>query len=298
MNQSRPELLVEDQYPSRILEHPALLQRVDPVVYWNETTKEGPLTQASLQSYEKKGYLSLRGFFSPEEVQELRDELTRLWQDNRGSTRKEVICEPQSSEVRSIFAVHRDNLVFQNLSRHPRLVSIAQQILGSDVYIHQSRINYKHGFTGKEFYWHSDFETWHVEDGMPRMRALSCSISLEENYHYNGPLLLVPGSHQTFISCVGQTPESHYEQSLRKQEYGVPDQESLKKMVEQHGIDTMIGPAGTVVFFDCNTMHGSNGNITPLPRSNVFMVYNSIENRLLAPFSGQKPRPDYIATRD
>ncbi|GEC89241.1 ectoine hydroxylase [Brevibacillus brevis] len=298
MKQSRPELLIEDQYPSRIHEHPALLQRVDPVVYWNEKTKEGPLTQESLQSYEKKGYISLRGFFSPEEVQELRDELTKLWQENRGSTRKEVICEPHSNEVRSIFAVHRDNLVFQHLSRHPRLVSIAQQILGSEVYIHQSRINYKHGFTGKEFYWHSDFETWHVEDGMPRMRALSCSISLEENYHYNGPLLLLPGSHQTFVSCVGQTPESHYEQSLRKQEYGVPDQQSLKKMVEQHGIDTMIGPSGSVVFFDCNTMHGSNGNITPMPRSNVFMVYNSVENRLVAPFSGQKPRPDYIATRD
>lgn len=298
MNQSRPDLLVKDQYPSRIHEHPALLQRVDPVVYRNEKTKEGPLTQEALNSYEKKGYLSLRGFFTPEEVQELRDELTKLWQENHGSTRKEVICEPQSSEVRSIFAVHRDNLVFQHLSRHPRLVSIAQQILGSKVYIHQSRINYKHGFTGKEFYWHSDFETWHVEDGMPRMRALSCSISLEENYHYNGPLLLLPGSHQTFVSCVGQTPESHYEQSLRKQEYGVPDQESLKKMVEQYGIDTMIGPAGSVVFFDCNTMHGSNGNITPLPRSNVFMVYNSVENRLVAPFSGQKPRPDYIATRD
>jgi ectoine hydroxylase len=97
---------------------------------------------------------------------------------------------------------------------------------------------------------------------------------------------------------VGKTPDDHYEQSLRKQEYGVPDQESLQKLVERHGIDTMIGPAGSVVLFDCNTMHGSNGNITPLPRSNVFLVYNSVENRLVAPFSGQKPRPDYIATRD
>lgn len=298
MNRLKPDVLEEDRYPSRIDEKPSTLKRVDPVVYWNDKTKEGPLTQDALLSYEKKGYLSLRGFFSPEEVQELRDELTNLWQANRGSSRQEVICEPQSKEVRSIFAVHRDNLVFQSLSRHPRLTSIAQQILGSEVYIHQSRINYKHGFTGKEFYWHSDFETWHVEDGMPRMRALSCSISLEENYHYNGPLLLLPGSHQTFISCVGQTPESHYEQSLRKQEYGVPDQESLKQMVESHGIDTMIGPPGSVVFFDCNTMHGSNGNITPIPRSNVFMVYNSVENRLVKPFSGQEPRPDYIASRD
>jgi ectoine hydroxylase len=44
-------------------------------------------------------------------------------------------------------------------------------------------------------------------------------------------------------------------------------------------------------------MHGSNGNITPYPRSNVFFVYNSIENRLQDPFCGLKPRPEYIATR-
>jgi ectoine hydroxylase len=44
-------------------------------------------------------------------------------------------------------------------------------------------------------------------------------------------------------------------------------------------------------------MHGSSSNISPYPRSNVFLVFNSVENRLAEPFSGQKPRPDYIASR-
>jgi ectoine hydroxylase len=133
---------------------------------------------------------------------------------------------------------------------------------------------------------------------MPRMRALSCSISLEDNYHFNGPLMLIPGSHQYFISCVGMTPENHYQQSLQRQEYGVPDRDSLTWLVKYHGIVTPTGPAGSVVLFDCNIMHGSNGNITPLPRSNVFFVYNSVENKLVKPFSGQKPRPEFIASRE
>lgn len=58
-----------------------------------------------------------------------------------------------------------------------RLLNVARQILGSEVYIHQFRANMKPGFLGKEFYWHSDFETWHVEDGMPSMRAPMCSWS-------------------------------------------------------------------------------------------------------------------------
>jgi hypothetical protein len=47
------------------------------------------------------------------------------------------------------------------------VVGPARQLLGSDVYVHQSRVNFKPGFNGQDFYWHSDFETWHAEDGMP-----------------------------------------------------------------------------------------------------------------------------------
>ena len=94
------------------------------------------------------------------------------------------------------------------LTRDPRLVNVARQILGSEVYVHQSRANMKPGFKGKEFYWHSDFETWHVEDGMPAMRALSCSVLLTDNNANNGPLMLVPGSHRQFISASARRPTS------------------------------------------------------------------------------------------
>ncbi|MFC4768907.1 ectoine hydroxylase [Effusibacillus consociatus] len=286
-----------DLYPSRVSDKPSIMERKDPVVHRNNSMR-GPLDEEQLSFYEKNGYLFFERFFSGEEVQVLRDELRRIWETNKHSDAKEIIREPESREIRSVFAVHRDYELFRQLSRNQRLLDIVQQILGSEVYIHQSRINYKQGFSGKEFYWHSDFETWHVEDGMPAMRALSCSISLEDNYHFNGPLMVIPGSHQYFISCVGETPEDHYEQSLRRQQYGVPDHDSLTWLVEKHGISTSTGPAGSVTLFDCNLMHGSNGNITPLPRSNVFFVYNSVENRLVQPFSGQKPRPEHIATRN
>src|SRR3546814_8501331 len=83
------------------------------------------------------------------------------------------------------------------LAADDRLAGVARFLLGDDVYVHQSRLNYKPGFVGKEFYWHSDFETWHVEDGMPQMRALSMSILLAPNTVLNGPLMIIPGSHRT-----------------------------------------------------------------------------------------------------
>lgn len=295
--QIKGEQVASDKYPSRLSSRPEWLERQDPVVY-SEWHKDAVLTREQTKFYEDNGYLLLEGFFTAAEVAAWRAELIRLQEHYRTVEAEEVIREPGGDAVRSIFAVHAHNEMFRKLAQHKRLRGTVDYLLGSETYVHQSRINYKPGFTGKEFYWHSDFETWHVEDGMPAMRALSCSVALEDNFHYNGPLLVMPGSHKTFISCVGRTPDNHYKDSLRRQEYGVPDQESLSKLAAANGIDTAVGKAGSVLLFDCNTMHGSNSNITPAPRSNVFIVYNSVHNRLVEPFSGQRPRPGFIASRD
>ncbi|WP_274364070.1 ectoine hydroxylase [Paenibacillus thermotolerans] len=285
-----------DAYPSRVADQPHISDRLDPVVYPNDYS--GPLSKEHIAAYDRNGYLFMERFFTPLEVETLQLEMGRLLEAGRGERRAEVILEPEGDEVRSIFAVHRDNEVFRSLSLHPKLQAAVKQILGSEVYVHQSRINFKPGFQGKEFQWHSDFETWHVEDGMPRMRALSCSIALSDNYPFNGPLMVIPGSHRHYVACVGRTPEKNYETSLRRQQFGVPDQESLTWLVNRGGIEQPAGKAGSIVFFDCNIMHGSNSNITPFPRSNVFIVFNSVENRLNAPFSGLQPRPEHIAARE
>jgi ectoine hydroxylase len=211
---------------------------------------------------------------------------------------EETITEPDNGEVRSVFKVHANNPVFRRLAADPRLADIARYILNDDVYVHQSRLNYKPGFRGREFYWHSDFETWHMEDGMPAMRALSISLTLTENLACNGPLMLIPGSHREYVVCPGATPSEHYRQSLKKQQYGVPGDACLEDLVARHGIVLATGGPGSVVLFDCNTMHGSSSNITPYPRSNIFIVYNAASNRLRAPATGQPPRPEYIASRE
>lgn len=288
----------QDHYKSRTETSAAILARHDPVVYEQSLSPNPPaLNPAQRDAYRENGFLLLPELFSEAEVARLNNEMQAMRDDFTNKGREEVIAEPGSGDVRSIFNVHRLNDLFANLVRDPRVLNVAREILGSEVYIHQSRINYKPGFNGKEFYWHSDFETWHSEDGMPAMRALSCSILLTDNDEFNGPLMVMPGSHRHYVSCAGETPDDNYKKSLKKQEIGVPDQILLRYLSDMGGIASCKGKAGSVVFFDCNTMHGSNGNITPYPRSNVFFVYNSIENQLGAPKGGLKPRPEFVATR-
>jgi ectoine hydroxylase len=68
-------------------------------------------------------------------------------------------------------------------------------------------------------------------------------------------------------------------------------------MADQHGIQAPTGPAGSLIIFECNTLHASNANMSPWPRSNLFFVYNSVENQLVQPFCGNKPRPDFLGNR-
>lgn len=285
---------MEDLYPTRG-DRTQEIQRRDPVVQGSIRANPGA---ELLERFAKDGFLFLPALFPSAETESMLAEAERLLAEAGTRPAEAVIREDGDGDVRSIFAIHRSSEVFAEVSRGPRLLDLVTAILGDDVYVHQSRINYKPAFCGREFFWHSDFETWHAEDGMPRMRAVSISISLTPSYATNGPLMLIPGSQQTFISCAGATPEDHYRKSLVKQEYGTPDLESLTKMAIRRGIKSPTGGAGSVVLFDCNTMHGSNGNITPFPRTNLFIVYNAASNQLVDPFAAKEPRPEFIATRE
>ena len=285
-----------DLYPTRKGDETMVSPRHEPIVHG--TAEQGPMDAAQLDRYAEKGYLSFDEFITQEELDLSRAELRRLSEDPDVKADERTVVEAKSDEVRSIFDIHRTNSVFRKLATDPRIVRRAEQLLGSSVYIHQSRINYKPGFVGKDFSWHSDFETWHAEDGMPEPRAVSISISLTDNYSYNGPLMIMPGSHKQYISCVGGTPEDNYKKSLVMQGAGTPDPDTLREFADTYGIDVLEGPAGGAVMFDSNCMHASNGNVTPYPRSNVFIVYNSVENTCVEPYSATKPRPEFVGSTD
>lgn len=289
---------VSDRYPSRGESTTGFINRVEPVVYPGDAAKVGPLDRQALNDYENVGYLFLESFFDEAEVEAMQQEMDALRINEKVRQSEIAVTEAVSGEIRSIFGVHTVSQMFKSLAAEERLLGMVQQILGSDVYLHQTRVNYKPGFRGKESYWHSDFETWHCEDGLPEMRTVSCSISLTTNYHQNGPMMVLPGSHKHFCQCEGYTPDDHYLVSLKKQDFGVPDDGQLTWMTNEFGITVPHGPVGSVILYDCNLMHGSNGNITPYPRSNAFFVYNSMENALREPFAAEHRRPWYLANRD
>ncbi|MEU3985957.1 ectoine hydroxylase [Streptomyces sp. NPDC026672] len=288
--------MLTDLYPSRGPRE-TTTPRQDPVV-WPAPEHPGPLTSDDLHGYEQDGFLTVDRLIAPDEVAGYRAELDRMLADPAVRADERTIVEPRSGGIRSVFEIHRVSEVFARLVRDERVVGRARQILGSDVYVHQSRINVKPGFGASGFYWHSDFETWHAKDGLPRMRTVSVSIALTPNLDTNGGLMIMPGSHRTFLGCAGRTPRDNYKKSLQMQDAGTPSDDALTQLAGAHGIRLFTGQAGSAVWFDCNAVHGSGDNITPYPRSNVFIVFNSIENTAVEPFAAPVRRPEFIGARD
>jgi ectoine hydroxylase len=285
-----------DRYPTRTPHDMEVIRRPEPLIPCGRP--DGPFDLPALAAYTRTGFTTVPGLLSAAEIEVYQQESVRLAADEQLRDDERVILEKDSSRVRSIFEVHRISPLIAELIGEPRILGRACQLLGSEVYVHQSRVNYLPAFTGKGFYWHSDFETWHAEDGMPAPRAVSMSLALTDNHPFNGALMVMPGSQHTFVPCPGETPADHYQASLREQEIGVPSRRRLTELATAHGIEQFTGPAGSALWFDANLMHGSGNNITPYPRSNIFVVFNSVENTLTAPFAAPAPRPEFVAARD
>jgi ectoine hydroxylase len=257
------------------------------------------LNQADLDSYEREGYLLLPELFSPAEVEILRDQLPGLLAEN--SERR--VVEKGSGVVRSVYGSHSSNEVFRRLTRHPRLVEPAMQILGSPVYVYQFKINAKIAFLGDVWEWHQDYIFWQREDLVPAPDLVTISIFLDEVTEFNGPLLLVPASHKEGViesSRTGNVPAG-YEESpewianlTADLKYSI-DKDNLSRLVDLSGIVAPKGPAGSVLFFHPNIVHGSVPNLSPYDRKIALVTYNRVDN---LPAFQENRRPEFLVSRD
>lgn len=266
------------------------------------------LIKEQIDAYENEGIMFLPNCFSQAEVDALRAEVPALFAED---TPRRVV-EKDGGLVRSVYGSHVTNEVFRRLSLHPRIVEPARQILNSEVYIYQFKINAKAAFGGDMWDWHQDYVFWRKEDGMPEARVLNVAIFLDDVTEFNGPMYFIPGSHKSGVIDVparehifgngnGNGGNGAYKNSpawisnlTASIKYSV-DKEMVARMVEDRGIVAPKGVCGSVVFFHGNIIHASPNNISPHGRVVIFITYNSLEN---IPHEVDKPRPEFLSSRD
>lgn len=257
------------------------------------------MTEAQLRAYTDEGFLFLPKCFSQVEVDTVKAELPAIFAED--SPRR--VLEKESNIVRSVYGSHMTNEVACRLSHHGRIVEPAMQILGGKVYIYQFKINVKAAFGGDVWEWHQDYIFWRNEDGMPTSRVVNAVIFLDEVNEFNGPLIFIPSSHkEDVIDIIAQdTFPSGYQNSpawisnvTASLKYSL-DKGVVAALVKKYGLIAPKGPAGSVLFFHGNLVHGSAANISPFDRKLVIVTFNHVEN---TPMAVKEPRPEFLASRD
>lgn len=261
------------------------------------------LLQDQLDFFNANGYLLIENVFTPEETEILLDEMSQLITED--CPRR--ILEKNGS-VRSFFAPHFSNRIMDQVSRDKRVVEPCTQLIGGDIYLYQSKLNTKTAMSGDWWEWHQDYTYWQQDDGVPGPNILTAMIFLNDVTEFNGPLLIIPGTHKIGVVDSEENKIEIDDEEYRAYVEGTkymsaltPDlkytlkQDTIRKWALDKGIVSAKGPKGSVLIFHGNVFHASSNNLSPWDRHTYLLTYNDMANQ---PGYRENPRPDFLANRN
>ena len=246
------------------------------------------LTIEQRNRFNEDGYLFFPSLFSPEEIQNLLAVVPELYQ-----RREEYnVREKGSDAVRTNFAAHLYSKPFAKLARHPRMIKPVEDLLGEHLYMHQFKINGKMAFEGDVWQWHQDYGTWVNDDLMPAERAMNIAIFLDEVTEFNGPLLLIPGSHKKGVI------KAKHDLTTTSYPLWTLNNNLISQLVNRAGgknggIVSPKGSVGSMILFHSCLVHASNSNLSPFNRVSVYLSLCAVSNHIR-----RFKRKEYIAHRD
>jgi ectoine hydroxylase len=233
------------------------------------------MTSSSATEYADRGFIFRPGFLAPGEVTVLTDELDRILGGDPPNAG--IILEKDGTTPRTVFNPQLYSDVYSRLIRHPRLLGMVEELVGEQVYAFQLGINCKAAFNGDVWFWHQDYPTYLEDDHIPQPRMVNALIFLDEVTMLNSPLMLVPGSHRLATDM----PEESTQGTSYKLRYTGVD--VIKEQVSAGGLEVPTGPAGSIIFMNANTLHGSTANLSPWSRRMITLTYNAMSNKSTSP---------------
>lgn len=245
------------------------------------------IDQELVDEYWRKGYITVKSLLNQKEIEVLNQATVDVLQMDGPQVMRERNGAPHV-----IYGMHLLDKRLAALAKHPKLVGIAEELLGKSIYVHQSRVNAKQT-GGAIVNWHQDFGTYHRVDGVPRPEGIMIAVFLNDVNDYNAPLMAVPGSHVEGVVAEASTlTDAEDRDRTSKYRYDIT-MEKMSELIDKHGLEHITGPAGSIVFMNMQVVHGSTVNITPLKRIILYLNVCTTDN-LGTTFA----RPEYLAARD
>lgn len=245
------------------------------------------LSETAATEYHNRGWTVIPNAFSTPEVGVLQTAALEVLQRPGPEVGREADGSPHVC-----WGMHLFDERLAALVRHPAVVHPSRELLASDFFVHQSRINMKQT-NGSIVAWHQDFGTYHRVDGVPDPRGIMIAVFLDDVTQVNAPLLAVPGSHREgLVSTAAIDPSSPDFEAVSKYRYDITA-DTMTRLVDSYGLETITGAAGSLLLMDMTVVHGSSVNISPLRRLLLYINVCPVDNR-----GETYERPEYYAARD
>jgi len=230
------------------------------------------LSKSQVSRFKQDGYLVVDNAVSPELLGELKSQFDQWVEDSRkhgdnfGQTingKSRFDLEPGHREdkpaLRRVNAPIEISACYHAAMSESRVPQLIADLIGPDVKFHHSKINSKLPGAQTEVKWHQDFPfTPHTNDDL-----VTALLMIDEVTEENGPLKVVPGSHQGEIYSLWHGGVFT----------GAVNNEVASQCELQSTSCT--GPAGAVCLMHTRLLHGSSPNFSKHPRTLFICVYSA-----------------------
>ncbi|MFK8112132.1 MAG: phytanoyl-CoA dioxygenase family protein [Rubripirellula sp.] len=225
-------------------------------------------SEAWTQEYRERGYVKLTGVFSSSEMDAVRADFDRIF-DNpeilredslRAASRKSLISGTVLDRLDPIIDL---SPVIRELTQDHRVVTAAAQAIGEDALLFKDKAIMKPpGAFGYGV--HQDFTNWQ-ELPVPPQLLLSILVPIDSATAENGALQCYPGLHHDHL----RTPEKPTD--IFNPKAGLVDEEMLGD-VQPELIEVN---SGDLVLFSSLTPHCSGPNESDRKRRTLFLSYSA-----------------------
>ena len=126
MNVHSPRIPVADAdlYPTRLPDGEAVIDRPDPVL-WSDWSEDAPISRDDAGHYRDKGYLVRRDIFGADEISAMIEASQDLRDHGQAIRAEDLVTEPESDAVRTIFRLDEHSALFDRVSRDERMAGVA-----------------------------------------------------------------------------------------------------------------------------------------------------------------------------
>ena len=160
-----------------------------------------PLGEDEIEQYHREGWLVVEGVLDAETLAKIDSALTEVYDAALADeeTKNYIEFEPanstESPSVRRVIDPYARHEVFRAVAHDVRVVDRVESLLGPDIDLQHSKLNWKPARVGSPVDWHQDLGYYpHTNDGV-----LAVLIYLDDAGEENGCVQVMPGQHHRYL---------------------------------------------------------------------------------------------------